>query len=222
MKLRKSKFLAFIRANTPTIASKTHRTKKSILVQYGVGEDHERMLSLVHQHHQQYAKHWGADYYVEPPRSHHDRAPHWYRIDLILRMLKKKYDQVVWLDTDCVIVDTTISLFDISGFGIACCECFDSPTIERHLNTGFLVVNKCPDTLKFLRMWRQRPLEGVYEDQSSFIKLMETRPQRDLLTILPNRFNCVDQHMEARHPVIRAFHGDPERVRKIESLLTSL
>ena len=41
---------------------------------------------------------------------------------------------------------------------------------------------------------------------------------RDLLTILPNRFNC-SINMDARAPFIRAFHGDVERVNKMRALV---
>ena len=195
------------------------RTKKKILLQYGVGEEHERMLELTRRHHQACAELWGADYYVAEPLRCTSRPPHWHRIDLILEAFKRGYDQVVWLDTDCVIVDPKTSLFDVSGFGVACCECFDSPTIERHLNTGVLVVSRSREVARFLTTWRNRPIEGVYQDQSSFINLMATRPHRDLLTILPNRFNCVETHMESRNPVILAYHGDYQRVKKIEGVM---
>lgn len=62
---------------------------------------------------------------------------------------------------------------------------------------------------------------GKWEDQSEFIDLMAARPYRDLLTILPNRFNCLATHVEARDPIIRSFHGDSERAMKIQALVAS-
>ena len=196
--------------------------QRRVIIQYGEGAEHEHLIQVTRRHHQRYATLWGVDYFIGEPRTAGAKGPHWHRIDLILQMFDRNYSQVVWLDTDCVIVDFNICLFDASGFGIACCECFDSPTIERHLNTGFLIATRSPETVGFLKEWKERPLEGVYEDQSSFINMMKSRPYRELLTILPNSFNCVEQHMEARNPIIRAFHGDPERTRKIEELVVDL
>jgi hypothetical protein len=143
-------------------------------------------------------------------------------VELLIEAMEQGYDRVAWVDTDCVIVDPSVDLFDASGFGVAVCECFDSPTIERHLNTGVLLAARSDATMGFLRAWNAMPTGGKWEDQSAFIELMAARPYRDLLTILPNRFNCLAVHMEAREPIIWAFHGDPQRVSKMAILIAGL
>jgi hypothetical protein len=74
----------------------------------------------------------------------------------------------------------------------------------------------------FVALWLVAPSGGRWEDQSAFIDLMRKPHFRDLLTILPNRFNCLERHMEASNPVIRAFHGDPDREQKLRDLMGSM
>ncbi|MGU3417781.1 hypothetical protein [Methylobacterium sp. D54C] len=152
-----------------------------------------------------------------------DRSEHWRKIGLLREVARQGYDKFMWLDTDCVIVDHDFNVMNAIGFGVGACECFDSPIIERHLNTGVLMFANSLDVRAFLDEWDVTPRVGnVWQDQSAFIKLMSARPNRDLLTILPNRFNCLDEHMEARDPFIRAFHGDIHRASKMEMLVREI
>jgi hypothetical protein len=50
-------------------------------------------------------------------------------------------------------------------------------------------------------------------------RMMEDRKWRDLLTILPNRFNWCPESQEARDPFIRAFHGKGNRLEQMRSLV---
>jgi hypothetical protein len=56
------------------------------------------------------------------------------------------------------------------------------------------------------------PLAEKWVDQGAFIALTRERKYRDILTVLPNRFNKVAEHIEAYHPIVRAFHGDGKRL----------
>lgn len=180
------------------------------------------MLSLTRDIHASYCQRHGICYRIDNAPAAAGRSPHWRKVELLIEAMEQGDDQVAWVDTDCVVVDPSVDLFDASGFGIAVCECFDSPEIERHLNTGVLLASRSPATMEFLQAWNAMPTGGRWEDQSGFIQLMSGRPHRDLLTILPNRFNCLASHMEARDPVIRAFHGDPDRSAKLRALVESL
>jgi hypothetical protein len=49
---------------------------------------------------------------------------------------------------------------------------------------------------------------------------MKDRRWRSLLTILPNRYNWVEDHMEAAQPVVRSFHGERDRLARMQALLS--
>ena len=189
------------------------------LIQYAFGDEHEELLALTRERHTFYCARHGIDYYGAGGNAGGGRSPHWRKVELLIEAMEEGYDRVAWVDTDCVIVDFASDLFDASGFGIAVCECWDSPTVERHLNTGVLLAARSAAVLDFLRTWNAMPTGGKWEDQSAFIELMAKRPYRDLLTVLPNRYNCLAVHMEAQDAVVQAFHGDVDRLRKIKALV---
>ena len=195
---------------------------RRVLIQFACGHEHGRLLDLSLELHAAYCRRHGIDYRPirgEPPVG---RSAHWRKVELLIEAMQSGYDQVIWMDTDCVIVDWSYNLFDASGFGVAVCESYDSPSIERHLNTGVVMLTRSPAVIEFLATWNQMPTGGKWEDQSAFIELMASRPHRDLLTVLPNRFNCLPLHMEARDPVVRAFHGDPERFGKMQEWVSGV
>ncbi|MDB5600988.1 MAG: hypothetical protein JWN71_3032 [Xanthobacteraceae bacterium] len=187
----------------------------SVLIQYATGDEHTQMLDATRDIHRRYCERFGIDYYVEVDGEPDRRSAFCRKIGLLREMLAKGYHKAVWLDSDGIIVDDSYNICDAAGFGVAACECFDSPSIHRHINTGFLLCTAHPQVNEFLKAWDEHPIiDPVWPDQTTFIALMAQRPYRDILTILPNRFNCLEQHMEA-HPVIRAFHGDPQRLARI-------
>lgn len=192
------------------------------LIQYAVGDEHEALLRSTFALHSDYCARHGIDYFTSDKTIPSGRPLYWRKVESLIEAFAAGYDQAAWLDTDCVIVNPEFNIFDASGFGIAVCECFDSPVIERHLNAGIVFATRSPDVLDFLNAWNAMPPGGKWEDQSGFIELMKARPYRDLLTILPNRFNCLDTHMEARDPIIRSFHGDSQRSVRVPALVASL
>ena len=198
--------------------------RRAALIQYAYGREHVDMLDVCRKRHQRYCDIHDIDYLASAqglPAL--DRPPHWRKVELLIETLAIGYESVAWLDADCVIVDLSFNVFAASGFGIAVCECFDSPAYDRHLNTGFLLCANSISVRAFMDEWNRGPTGGKNEDQDVFIEMMAARPHRDLLTILPNRFNCLDVHMEARNPFIRAFHGRNEnRVDLIRDLVSSL
>jgi hypothetical protein len=193
------------------------------LVQYACGDEHCALLAMTRPIHAAYCDRHRIDYLAtEEDVCRAARGPYWAKVDRIIEALRSGYEQVAWLDTDCVVVDASYDIFDASGFGIAVCECFDSPSIERHFNVGVLLVTDSPHVRAFLDTWYAMPTSQRWPEQEPFIELMAARPHRDLLTILPNRFNCLDIHMEARDPIIRTFHGDGDRVGKVAALVAAI
>jgi len=193
-----------------------------VLIQLGIGAEYEQMLSATRAIHEAYCGFHQIDYLVASGKPAGGKAIVWRKVELLLEAMQNGYDSAAWLDADCVIVNPEVNIFDASRFGIAVCECFDSPTIVRHLNLGVMLASRSDEVIDFITLWNSMPSSPGWEEQNRFNELMATRPHRDLLTILPNRFNCLEKHMEARDPVIRAFHGDYlHRLRKIQDLAAS-
>jgi hypothetical protein len=196
--------------------------RRRVLIQHAFGEEHESWLSATRNIHADYCNRHGIEYRVAGGPARDGRKAYWRKPELLREAMVDGVDQAIWLDSDCVIVKPEFSLFDASSFGIAVCECFDSPTIRRHLNAGVMWVTRSPDVECLLERWDAMPTGMEWEDQDAFNELVATRPFRDLLTVLPNRFNCLTDHMEARDPFIRAFHGTPNRLPLIQAVVEGL
>ena len=189
-----------------------------VLLQFATLDgDHHKMLSLAGGVHSAYCASHRIIYwpeYVEQTTRH----PLWYKVELIAWALDEGYQQIAYLDADCLIVDPETDILAASGYGIAVCECLESSFTPRHLNTGAVYLTASPAVRAFVDLWLAGDTGHPWQDQQVFNELMAMRPWRDLLTILPNRYNCVETHMEASRPVVRAFHGDPDRVAKMVAL----
>lgn len=183
--------------------------KKRVLIQYGYGLEQGTFLAETEDLHRSYCTRHGIDYWARREDPSPGRSAQWMKVALLREASKAGYSQAVWLDTDCVIVDQAYNIFDASGFGVAVCECFDTQSLERHLSTGVVIVTYSPEVEDFLAEWSAAPSGRIWEDQSGLMELMRHRPNRDLLTVLPNRFNCLGLDRQARDPIIRTFHGEP-------------
>lgn len=189
-----------------------------VLLQFAtVGGEHEKMLNLAFPAHSSYCDFHCIDYLPEHVERT-SRHPWWYKVDMIARAFVLGYQRVAYLDADCLIVDPSVDILAASGYGIAVCECLESPFTPRHLNCGAVYLTASPEVRAFVDVWLNSDTGHPWQDQQVFNELMAARPWRDLLTILPNRYNCVETHMEASRPVVRAFHGDPDRVAKMAAL----
>jgi hypothetical protein len=197
------------------------RPERRALLQLATGGDYCRMLDLTAELHARYCAGVGAEFITRRearPRKA-SRPPHWRKVELIAEVLDQGVEQVVWLDADSIIVDGTVDLFAACRWGLGICECWDSPKVPRHLNTGVLWFASSPEVRAFVEAWNGMPPGMPWEDQGAYIELMKKRRWRSLLTILPNRFNCVEKHMEAAEPVVRGFHGERDRLARMQALL---
>jgi hypothetical protein len=198
------------------------RTARNAVIQFGVGEENLAYLAATRELHAAYCARHGIKFIVDKDSPANGRPPHWRKVELLIDAMRKGYDRAVWLDGDCIITDHRVNIFEAAGgFGIGVCECFDSPEFERHLNCGVVFTARSPEVTAFLDIWNAQPTSARWAEQDPFNELMATRPHRDLLTILPNRFNSVPVHMDARDPIIRAYHGLPDRLAKIRNAVAS-
>jgi hypothetical protein len=200
---------------------KRKRRGRRALVQLACGMDFVRMLDLTADIHARYCAAWGVEFIAHRegrPRKT-TRPLHWRKVDVIGEALDQGVDQVLWLDADSIIVDATVDLFSVCRWGIGICECWDSPKEKPHLNTGVIWFNASPEVRAFVKAWNAMPPNMLWEDQGALIELMKDRRWRNLLTRLPTRFNWIEQHMEAAEPVIRSFHGERDRLARMQALL---
>src|SRR5262249_25894970 len=79
-------------------------TGRRLLIQYAVGEIHERMLLMTAAHHKTYCNRWNAIYHNIDKRMPQHKRPHWQKVKLLCEALDHGYDQIMWLDADAVIV----------------------------------------------------------------------------------------------------------------------
>lgn len=193
------------------------------IVQYASDDKYREMLALTRDVHTAYCKRHNVELI------HADglpkRMPIWWRKVELLTEHIEHFDQVLWVDADCIIVASDFDVFDASRFGIAVCECLDNPKLERHLQCGVVMVSRSEQVKQFLKIWGECPTEGLphphWGDNAAFIHLMAIgKPHRDLLTILPNRFNHEAGYMNARPPIyIEAFHGLPDKLGLMRKML---
>jgi len=208
----------------PLTAASMVRPPRRRLVQYAVGEPWEQLLGMTSALHHSYCRQWQADYFFDDKQRPENKRPHWRKVSLLKQSLEAGFDLVIWLDADSVIVNPRVDVFSFAGPDITVCECFNSPTIARHYNTGFLLLRNTALVRDFVREWHDIPDDFVgWADQKAFIRLLESNVRyRNALTILPNAFNWVAVHMEAENPIIRSAHGEPNRPQLVRDWVAAV
>ena len=200
-----------------------------VLVQFATGQFYEEMVALTHAKHAAYAAKYNADFIVVREANSttwpgQPRNINFRKLEIMIEMVEK-YEKVLYLDADAVIVRDDFDIFTAAGYGIAFCAIWETLRIVKtHINAGVCLINSSPEVKEFLHEWNKSPGgevykgEGQWHDQAVMNRMMEDRKWRDLLTILPNRFNWCPETQEARDPFIRAFHGKGERIEQIREL----
>jgi hypothetical protein len=194
---------------------------KRILIQYAVGEYHERMLRTTRASHAAYCEHWSIDYHYCDKVIPTGKEPHWRKVTLMRDALHRGFDRVLWLDADTVIMDHRIDLFANCGYGISCCECPANAIDPTHYNSGVVFLQHLPEVEEFVCIWDESPdkYDG-WRDQGVFNRLLAEPRFKEILTVLPHRFNSVPQSMPATQPLICAAHGQPpDRVKLMSDWL---
>lgn len=199
------------------------RRARRALLQFGIGQEFHKMLDLTDPLHNRFAEMWGVERVTArevKPKGKLPRSLLWRKVELLIDTVPH-FDQVLYLDADCVIVDPFEDLFALARRGIAMCECWNSPSEPVHLQAGVLLLNRSPDVLTLLEEWNKMPTGMPYDDQGALIAMMKETRWRDLLTIIPNRYNCVAGHMDSADPVIRSFHGDAQRLVHMQEAINA-
>ena len=200
-----------------------------VLVQFATGPQYDEMVALTHDKHATFAAKYNADFITvreadsttwkgKTPRDINFR-----KLEIMIEMVEK-YQKVLYLDADSMIVRDDFDIFTAAGYGIAFCEIWETGlSVFTHINAGVCLINSSPEVKEFLHEWNKSP-GGVrykdceWHDQAVMNLMMENRKWRDLLTILPNRFNWCHETQEARNPFIRSFHGKADRIEQMRDL----
>jgi hypothetical protein len=128
-------------------------TMTKAIASLGIGP-HERLLRLAVRSFRPFAERHGYDLHLHTTLAEPSRPAPWSKIP-ILRGLLERYDTVLWLDSDLVIVDPREDLPRPELMGLV-----EHPTAEGRMpNSGVWVLRASDDALTFLdAVWAQEDL----------------------------------------------------------------
>jgi len=189
---------------------------KRALFTLGVGT-HVELLKLVRANFQEYAKCHQLDFFDSPlgvtTKEQRDRAPSWWKIPGCLELFRQGYEEVHWLDCDCVIMQPRLTMLDElpqnKSFGIVVhqfrqAKWQKSPYQMYIPNAGNLVLRPASRPLLEAmwtadtthRWWEQAslmkllqmPQDGIPELPTAKVKA--TNPWWDFLQEIPFKYNA--------------------------------
>lgn len=192
----------------------------------GVGP-HARLLALARRSFEPYARRHGFDVHLHTEPLERSRPAPWSKI-LILRRLLERYEIVVWLDSDLVIIDPRPDLGSLLPperfLGLV-----EHQTREGAVpNSGVLVLRSGGPAREFLdRVWAQEDLiEHQWWENAAICRLLgyelgarvrlaaPTPLLANHTALLDGRFNSIPD-ARVRNPVIRHYPGYSLRVRGV-------
>ena len=132
-----------------------------------VCNNYEEIISLTSPINKKYAEHYGAEYILHQQAHDHDRHPAWNKIYSTLDLMRSgKYDYILFLDGDAVVIDITRNIFDLAkdDTDILLHLCSDGKR-EKELdcNSGVFLIKSDRLMIRFLEKVLHDPaLEGDY------------------------------------------------------------
>lgn len=184
------------------------------LAQMATG-DHLRLLELAEPHHLAYAQRHGMEYRSVRGSPCPHLPPSWSKLRLVLDLFREGFDQVVWMDTDAVIVDAERDITRACSKGVGMVR-YERPF--PHFQAGVLVCHRSPEVVRLLEdvfasssqnpgntpgefgQWEQTPLNVLGS-------------QRGLIEPIPADWNCVPEYIACGSPAVLASHGSAFPVR---------
>jgi hypothetical protein len=196
----------------------------------GIGS-HERLLKIAARSFRPYAKRHGYDLHLHTQSADPSRSPHWTKIR-ILRDLVERYETVVWLDSDLVIVDGRKDIADELEPDRFLYLVEHAYNDERVPNTGVMLLRSGPMAERFLDdAWAlEEHLDHEWAEQGAIMELLgydlqRKRPgtetaYRAHTKLISPRWNSVF-FAPARRPRIRHLAAWPPRTRTAAMLLAT-
>lgn len=162
--------------------------------------------------HASYCDRHGIDYLCHLGRvpSQVDRNPMWDRVPLLQSMLGVGYDLVVWLDTDALVVDATVSLAEAAAeFEHVGAVRHPLPFGSQpyHHNCGVMFFKNTGQARELLeRTDALGPVAGaIWQVQSTLLTVNDR--MGGVITRIDVRWNSTEGANESDRPVVRAWHG---------------
>jgi hypothetical protein len=197
----------------------------------GIGT-HERLLDIAARSFRPYAKRHGYDLHLHTKSADLSRPPHWTKIR-ILRDLIERYETVVWLDSDLVLVDGRADIARELEAGYFLYLVEHAYNDERVPNTGVMVLRSGEMAARFLDdAWAlDEHVEHEWAEQGAIMELLgynltSKRPgietaYRAQTKLISPRWNSVF-FAPARRPRIRHFAAWPTRTRTAAMLAATV
>jgi hypothetical protein len=122
-----------------------------------------------------YAMHWGARFFLDTSNysSSQFNGDLCYDKIIVLQNALKRYDKIIWIDTDLALVNTAIDLTQLfeefPEADIIMADHSDNP------NNGIFLLRKTPFALDFVKTWRRIAEESptyLFSDQGAFYAAM--------------------------------------------------
>lgn len=188
-----------------------------VVATFGVGE-HEQILDYTLPRIEDYARRHGYAISLGSPAM--DRPPSWWKVPLLLTLLQR-WDEVLWIDCDVLILDPSVDVRD---------EVADDSwqaLIRHHTpdgevpNCGVWFVRR--DMVEVLKeiwemdqysqhyWWEQRAMLDLLGYSDSPCRLVDPTPLYEKTTWLPLEWNSHEQN--DRHPNARFAHITPNSVQ---------
>jgi hypothetical protein len=140
-----------------------------------IGEKYKNAVKLCTKSLVQYCEIHNYTLITEEKYSDHDREYMWSKVPLIQQALNSnKYDYIVWIDGDMMIMNFDIRLEDIISLYLGNKEIMMSIDVGNQINTGFWVIKTSDYNKRLLKVIYNLPeLAGRFHEQGVFNKLYE-------------------------------------------------
>lgn len=141
----------------------------------------------------------------------------WDRVLLIREALEKR-DFVIWMDVDALIVDTSVSLLEAASEfeHVGMIKHYTEGWRDKdwHFNAGIAFFKSTPQTKEFLdHVWECGPIEHPrWKVQATMLLINDVMK---IISPINPKWNSTVGASEVPNPVIKSWHGRPDRFEAI-------
>ncbi|MCW3053740.1 MAG: hypothetical protein JWN14_2910, partial [Chthonomonadales bacterium] len=195
---------AVVSAATPQA---TPPTSDAILIQSAAGE-HTNLLKITRAHHEAYARRHHIDFVCRMEAQQQERPATWDKILLVLQALRSgKWEYVIWLDADTLIVDSAADLRKAlpPDIWLGMVKHGNPPWF----NAGAIYIRNTPKSLAFFEeVWNTFPAEHFWEDNMAIIRVLGFDPTRwQGVAVIGDEWNSTRFMNVVDNAVVKAWHG---------------
>jgi hypothetical protein len=181
---------------------------RKVLIQQASG-DYVGMLHVTAAHHRRYAARHDFTFFSIQGDVQFERGPHWNKIRLIRSAFDLGFDFIAWLDTDTLIVDEEISLFDGLPEGPPIGMCRHPMAWQSqpwHYNSGVILIRNEELSRRFFEsVWNAGPVKHPWQEQVRILEAADRFPES--VQAIDARWNCTEGSNPCSNPVVLAWHG---------------